>query len=81
MTLNKKISADEIVTVLDKDNNVIISFKAIETFKTIIISTEELSKDSYELYIGGTNTGKLVNNIYLEGKYTKGNLLQEVLIK
>ena len=81
MTLNKKISADEIVTVLDKDNNVIISFKAIETFKTIIISTEELSKGSYELYIGGTNTGKLVNNIYLEGKYTKGNLLQEVLIK
>ena len=81
MTLNKKISADEIVTVLDKDNNVIISFKAIETFKTIIISTEELSKDSYELYIGGTNTGKFVNNIYLEGKYTKGNLLQEVLIK
>lgn len=81
VTLNNKITQDELVTLVDENGDNIISFKAGETFKTLIISSSKLSKGTYKLYTGGKNTGELVNNIYIGGKYTKGSLLQEVSVK
>lgn len=81
ITLNNKITKDELVTIVDEDGNDVISFKAGETFKTLIISSDNLSKGNYKLYTGGKNTGELVNNIYIDGKYTNGTLLQEVSVK
>lgn len=81
VTLNNKINKDEIVTLVDEDDETIISFKAGETFKTLIISSDKLSKGTYQLYNGGKHTGDLVNNIYINGKYTKGTLLQEISVK
>lgn len=60
---------------------VVISFKAGESFRTLIISSDELNEGNYKLYTGGKNTGELVNNVYVGGKYTKGTLLQGVNVK
>ncbi len=71
-TLDSTISKDTIVTLM-KDDEVIVSFSAIKSFKTIIISTSSLEDGSYTLYEGGDNTGDLVLGIYQKGTYTKGN--------
>lgn len=60
---------------------VVISFKGGESFRILIISSNELNEGNYKLYTGGKNTGELVNNVYVGGKYTKGTLLQEVNVK
>lgn len=71
-TLDSTISKDTIVTLM-KDDEVIVSFSASKSFKTIIISTDSLEDGSYTLYEGGSNTGQLVLGIYQNGTYTKGN--------
>ncbi len=81
VTLNSKVSSGEIVSLLNENDEVVISFKADETFRTLIISSDKLSKGTYSIYTGGKNTGELVNSVYTSGKYTKGTLLQEVNVK
>lgn len=71
-TLDSTISKDTIVTLM-KDDEVIVSFSASKSFKTIIISTDNLEDGSYTLYEGGSNTGDLVLGIYQNCTYTKGN--------
>ena len=71
-TLDSTISKDTIVTLM-KDDEVIVSFNASKSFKTIIISTNNLEDGSYTLYEGGSNNGDLVLGIYQNGTYTKGN--------
>ena len=71
-TLDNTISKDTIVTLM-KDAEVVVSFSASKSFKTIIISTDNLEDGSYTLYEGGVNTGELILGIYQNGTYTKGN--------
>ena len=49
----------------------IISFKANESFKTLIISSSKLINGTYKLYKNGINTGTLNNGIYAEDNYIK----------
>ena len=71
-TLDSTISKDTIVTLM-KDDEVIVSFSASKSFKTIIISSETLDEGNYALYTDGVNTGELILGIYENGTYTKGN--------
>ena len=70
-TLNSSISKNTPITLM-KDDEEIISFAAPKSFKTIIISTKNLENGEYELYTGGTNSGTLVNGIYQNSNYSKG---------
>lgn len=70
-TLNESISKDTIVTLM-KGENVIVSFSASKSFKTIIISSDKIDDGEYSLYTGGSNSGKLVNGIYINGTYKNG---------
>ncbi len=73
-SLNSSIAKDTIVTLM-KDDKEIISFKASKSFKTLIISSENLTDGNYELYTDGTNSGNLFYGIYQNSKYTKGDKL------
>lgn len=72
--LDNSISKDTLVSLL-KEDELVVSFTAPKSFKTIIISTPSLTTSSYKLYTDGTNTGTLINGIYQNGTYTKGNIL------
>ncbi len=80
ITLNEKIESKSLVTLLDEKENVVASFQADETFKTLVFSDIDLKTGEYKIYVGGTNTGKLYNSIYDNGDYTKGELLQTVSV-
>lgn len=73
--LNESISSRKLVTLLDSEDNIITSFKVNDKFKTIIISSKELTNGKYYLYSGGENTGILNNGVYSDGTYTKGDLV------
>ena len=75
LSLNDSISSGTLMTLLDENDNVIVSFKAKDKFKNIIISSFLLQPGKYYLYSGGTNTGTLNNDIYSDGTYTKGELV------
>lgn len=70
-TLNNSIQKDTIVTLMN-DNSEVISFQAPKSFQTIIISSKDLENSTYSLYTNGSHTGELINGIYTNGKYTKG---------
>lgn len=73
-TLDQSISKDTIVTLAHGNKN-LISFIAPKSFRTIIISTEQLVSGDYELYTGGSHTGQLKNGIYSGGEYRPGQQL------
>ncbi len=75
--LKNKIMENELVTLLDENNNVIVSFKALVDFKTLIISTEEMSDKTYYLYQGGENKGTIKNGIYSQSNYVLGTKIAE----
>ncbi len=66
------ITKDTNITLVKDDGEVIATVVAYQDFKTLIISSSKLSIGTYYLYEGGTNTGELVNGIYVDGEYTKG---------
>ena len=76
VTLNETIKASELITLINEDDKVVVSFKATENFKTLIISSKDLKNGNYYLYQGGSNSGDIDNNIYSNHKYTKGSLIK-----
>ncbi len=71
-SLDNAINKETTVTLV-KNDEAIVSFEAPKGFKTIIISSNKLDNGEYLLYAGGSNSGKLVNGIYENGEFTKGN--------
>lgn len=73
-TLDQAIAKDTTVTLMRGDKEV-ISFSAPKSFRTLIISSPQLTDGTYELYTSGSHTGKLTNGIYTGGEYYKGQQL------
>lgn len=74
-TLSSAISKNTLMTLM-KEDEVIVSFEASKSFKTIIISSSSLIDGDYALYQGGTHTGELQNGIYQNGKYQPGTKIK-----
>ena len=72
VTLEKEIEKGTLITLINDNDEIIVSFNSEENFKTLIISSKELKSGKYYLYKNGKNTGKLENGIYYSGEYTKG---------
>ena len=62
--LDSRISSGTIVSVTDRSGKMVVSFKALEEFSTLIISTSTLKAGTYKLYSGGRVSGSLWNNFY-----------------
>ena len=74
-TLNETIEKNTIISLM-KDDEEIISFKPTKSFKTLIISSDELNEFTYSLYKNSETTGSLENGIYTKGEITKGELIK-----
>lgn len=55
-----------------KGEDVIVSFLASKSFKTIIVNSNKIGNGTYSLYTGGSNSDELEYGIYTDGIYTKG---------
>lgn len=70
-TLNESIAKESPVALMSGDETV-ISFESPKSFRTIVVSTDDLKDGEYALYTGGSDSGKLSNGIYQGGSYTGG---------
>ena len=77
-SLDSTVEKDTLITLMNENDEVIISFKSSENFRTLIISSNLLEAGTYYLYKDGENTGILENGIYYDGNYTKGT---EIIVK
>ena len=55
-TLNSKIASGSNISLKDNTGKEVMTFDAKEDFKTLILSTKELSNNTYTLYINGEKT-------------------------
>ena len=76
-----EIPKNTLVTLLNDKDQIIISFEAKEKFKTLIISSNKITKGKYHLYIDGSNSGTQNNYIYENGKYTKGTKILDINVE
>jgi len=70
--LDKKINYDDLITLVNGNGNVIVSFVVKKTFTNLIISSPDLYDGIYNLYKGWTNSGELIDDIYYNGEYVFG---------
>lgn len=75
LAFNDLKPSDKLFTLLDENDNVVISFISFDAFSTLLISSNLLVEGKYYLYQDGVNTGEVVNGIYINSVYTKGSLL------
>ena len=68
-----KISADSLVVIKDKSDNIIAAFKTSRDITNLIYSSSSLESDSYKIYVGGTIDGEETNGLYTKiNSYTDG---------
>lgn len=69
---NKTIDKNQNITVVDSDNNEILSFLSAKNFDTIIISTKDILNTNYSVLVNTENTGNLKNGVYNNNTFKKG---------
>ena len=73
--LGSVINSGTLVTLVDNEGRIIVSFEAMETFRTLVISAAGftmIEDGGYYLYTGGTHTGEAVKGVYGDGKFSGG---------
>lgn len=67
------IKPGTLVALLDETDNTVLCYVSDKEFQNIVMSSPAIEKGkTYTLYIGGSNSGKIVNGYYTDGVYTKG---------
>lgn len=65
----------------DRDGNSIVTFAPDKDYQTVVISSPKLTKDgTYNLYSGGSVTGKATTGLYTDGEYQGGTKMVEFTI-
>lgn len=69
------LSAGNIVNIVDEDGERVLTFKTIKAFQSIAFSSPDLKKgSSYNVYLGGSSSGTVVDGLITDGTYSGGTL-------
>lgn len=73
--LDQKQSANQMVSLFDASNELLLAFTPIRDYQFVVISTPDLVIDqSYTLHLGGTATGDAQNGLVTDGSVTDSQL-------
>lgn len=73
LNLGSPQPAGTLVHIEGEDGTGILTFEPLREFQSVVFSSPELIKGStYEVYIGGSSTGSIVDGVYYGGSYTPG---------
>ena len=50
----------------------IVTFKPAKTYQSVVFSSPDFGKATYDIYFGGSSTGTLKDGLYKGGTYTPG---------
>lgn len=75
-SFGSKVEADTLITLLDENENVVMSYKTDRTFTNLVYSSPNLKQGTYTLYKDGTIQGTETNGFYTQvTSYSKGTQL------
>lgn len=73
LQFNDKVEADNLITIVDKNDNPVVAFETGRAYSILTISVPNLTTEDITVYEGGTIEGKSENGLYKEiTSYTKG---------
>ncbi len=73
--------AGKLISIIDADDNEVITFKSDKVFTSVVLSSSELiSGNTYSIYTGGSYSGNITNGLCSGGEYTPGTLYSTVTI-
>ena len=72
ITLGTNITANQIITLLDSDDNLVFSYETDRKYSYLVYSSSDLTNGTYHVYRDGSITGNSTYGFYTEGTYTKG---------
>lgn len=79
---NTLTSNSPLIHIENANGNNVITFKALKNMYYILLASSEIKTGSdYNLFIGGTSTGKNINGLYSDGVYSGGNKVASFQIK
>lgn len=77
LKLKDIINKDSVLSLMNKDNKEILTFQAADDTNSLILSSKDITKDSYSLLKDGKSSGTLNNNIYSIGSFTGGTIVDK----
>lgn len=77
LKLKDIIKKDSILSLMNSKKEEILTFLATDDASSIIISTKSLTKGTYSLLKDGKSSGTLENNIYQNGTFTDGVIVDK----
>ena len=73
VTLSSPQPGGTLVHIEAEDGTEILTFAPIREYQSVIYSSPELKKGvTYNVYVGGSSTGSVVDGVYSDGSYTPG---------
>ena len=73
--------AGTLVSLLDDQGELVVAFAPTKDYQSIVVSLPNLAQgQAYQLQSGGSCTGQLKNDFYLDGSCTNSTLLAEVTL-
>lgn len=73
LSFSNKVNADTLITLVNENDNAIMSYKTDRTYTNLIYSSADLTNGTYSLYKDGNVEGNETNGFYTEiTNYTKG---------
>lgn len=78
VSFNGTQAAGTLVSI-QADGNTLLTFAPAINYQTLIYSSAEIEEGiSYDIYVGGSATGDVVDGVYRSGEYTPGTLFTTV---
>lgn len=80
ITYDTTQEANELISLLDEEGNVVVSFTPTKSYSHIVISSPDLTTGTYTLVSGGENDGEESNGLYEGGTVTNGTELADLSV-
>lgn len=73
INLSSTKAAGTILNIRNSAGQDILTFAPSKTYQSIAFSSPDLVNGAYEVYLGGTSTGTMIDSLYSGGQYTPGS--------
>ena len=80
--LNQALPASTLINLQTSSGQSLLTYVPSKQFQSVLISSPDLEMgESYSIYTGGSSTGEIENNLYLNGSYQPGTQLTQLTLE
>lgn len=80
--LNQSLPASTLIRLQTSSGQGLLTYAPSKEYQSVLISSPELEMgESYSLFTGGSSSGEIENNLYLNGEYQPGTELTQLTVE